>query len=61
MKVTAHIEKQEDGYWRAVTNVGTVIVRDESYQVASNYAWAYNHPEKWEPTEAYDVVERMKR
>lgn len=38
----------------------TLIV-GESYVVASNIADALNHPERWEPSEAYEIAEGRER
>ena len=34
-------------------------VINESYAVASAVANAINHPERWEPTEAYELATRL--
>ena len=36
-------------------------VINETYEVASAVADAINHPERWEPTEAYEIAETIRR
>jgi hypothetical protein len=43
--------------YRVITANGTVLVDEESYGVCDAVAAAYNRPEDWEPTEAYEIAE----
>lgn len=43
--------------YRVVTEVGTVLIDEESHGVCEAVASAYNNPERWEPTEAFEIAE----
>lgn len=43
--------------YRVVTEDGTVLADEESHGVCSAVADAYNNPERWEPTEAFEIAE----
>ena len=59
--MTAHIGKHSTvDLWYCVTvdsrGRREYRVINESYAVASAVADAINHPERWEPTEAYEIA-----
>lgn len=37
-----------------------VVVTDEGMAVCSAVADAINHPERWEPSEAYEIADRVR-
>jgi len=58
---SAHKHKHTDGWYCKVTADDgriTYSVVNETYAVANAVAEAINHPELWEPTEAYEIAER---
>jgi hypothetical protein len=56
----AKVEQQNDGYWSV--KVGNhYVISDESHTVATNVAEAINHPERWEPSEAYEIADLWHR
>lgn len=56
----ARIEQQLNGGWNVIVD-GRTVIRDESYTVASTIEWAVNHPTRWEPTEAYEIADQIRR
>jgi hypothetical protein len=53
----ATVEQQNDGLYRVLVD-GNAIVVDETFGVCDAIAEAINHPELWEPTEAYEIAEQ---
>jgi hypothetical protein len=61
----ARVEKQgafsPPNTWRVVVHGWRIVIFDESYAVACAVADALNHPERWEPTEAYEIADYVRR
>lgn len=55
----ATTEQHAPGLWRVVV-AGRPIVANESYGVAAAVESAINHPEWWEPSEAYEIARLAK-
>ncbi len=51
--------RQPDGAWE-VTVDGTVVLSDETYQVASNVAYELEHPNVCGPSECAEVADRIR-
>jgi hypothetical protein len=43
--------------YRVFTTDGSILINEESHAVCDAVAYAYNHPEQWEPTEAFEIAE----
>lgn len=58
MKANLGKHTKSDAWYAVVGNEGTkrYVVINESYAVASAVVDAINYPERWQPTEAYEIA-----
>lgn len=59
-RIDSRIRERGDGLFNLIVEGGPVVVSAESWQVCANIQDALLYPDKWEPTEAYEIADRFR-